>query len=178
MFWLHKSYKSSSISRRRIPWNVKFKNIKLISLCFLFLLKVSAALYALWYAQTFFVWGKWMWGVMWKWVCHPALLVGWFLGPVLAAAVCSTIIEAENSLLLFKRVIFLILPSKMLTVCFIEVDRPGNTQNYWWCNAGFFITSHKKGKTSTHRVFLHFYVVSLAIDEHWWETTMRIYFCL
>lgn len=68
--------------------------------------------------------------------------------------------------LLFKRVIFLILPSKMLTVCFIEVDGPGNTQNYWWCNAGFFITSHKKGRTRTYRVFLHFYVVSLAIDEH------------
>ena len=60
--------------------------------------------------------------------------------------------------LLFKRVIFLILPSKMLIVCFTKVDRPGNTHNYWWGNAGFFITSRKKGRTSNHWIFLHFYI--------------------
>lgn len=125
----------------------------------LFLLKVPAALCALWYPPSnLFCEVKWMWRVMWKWICYPALLVVAFCDHFYLQQSAAPLLRQKIPSLLFKRVIFLILPSKMLIVCFIKVDGSGNTHNYWWCNVGLFITSHKKGRTSTHWVFLHFYI--------------------
>lgn len=126
----------------------------------LFLLKVSAALCALWYPQTFFVWWKWRWGGV---PCENGYVIqlSWliaFCDQFYQQQSAAPLLKQKIPSLLFKRVIFLILPSKMLIVCFTKVDRPGNTHNYWWGNAGFFITSRKKGRTSNHWIFLYFYI--------------------